>query len=165
MPRLTKPVDEDCVEFLFDKDIEPDGFYLAVGRRRSGKTSFFTRAASHLPSAKTSQIICILGAEGILEQWSQITHPFYIHIIDPKNPQSGVEVLQDIIEEQNRRVKFCRQHRLAFPPQWAVTLYIDDCGTLEEFMHSKQLKWISSNGRQVLSFFKNTKIRVACCSS
>jgi len=134
-------IHEECDEFIFEEEIEEYGYYLILGRRRSGKTTYMRHISQHLPVSFTAQHIVIAGAENIKEAWSELVHAYYIHDPTPT-------ILDTIIDEQNRRVKECRLAGIPFPKEWEVVLWIDDCGTYREFMQSKQMRKISSNGRQ-----------------
>lgn len=135
-------IDETCMEFDPDVELSDHGFYIFLGRRRSGKTTNMTHLSQHLKNAFTAQHIVISGNEQIKEIWSKLVHPFYIHDPDPA-------VLRKAINEQNRRVKICKQLGVRFPPEWEVVIWCDDCGPVREFMQSKEMRELASQGRNL----------------
>ena len=164
----------DLDEFDFATQILEYGYYLVLGKRRSGKTTMSRLISQHTARHKTAQHIVIAGNENIKEDWAEIVHPFYIHegySIDGKTKDASADIaisaLDQIIKEQQRRVRECKILGVPFPEEWKVILFIDDCGTIKKFMHSAQMKWLASNGRQIKAdiFVIIQKLTHACTES
>ncbi len=161
-------------EFDFATQLLEYGYYLVLGKRRSGKTTMARLVSQHTARHKTAQHVVIAGNENIKEQWAEIVHPIYIHdgfSIDGKTKDASSDVaiaaLDQIIKEQQRRVRECSILKVPFPEEWKVILFIDDCGTMKKFMHSPQMKWLASNGRQIKTdiFIIIQKLTHACTES
>jgi hypothetical protein len=128
-------------EFDFGTQILEDGYYPVFGRRRSGKTTSMILAASLTPFAKSAQHIIIASSPKVRAQWAKIVHTMFIH-------EPSKHILKTVLAEQIRRDNFCTAHKVTFPEEWKVVLFLDDCGDDYPFMHSAEMKKIASVGRQ-----------------
>lgn len=126
--------------FNFQTQIFPNGFYTCFGKRGSGKTTFMMHASQHMPFSNTAQHIVIGGSEKIRALWATIVHPIFIH-------EPSIAFLKLLIEEAQRRIKYCEENRYEFPKEWEIIVWLDDCGVYSEFMHCQEMRWLCSNGR------------------
>ncbi len=146
-------------EFCFSRQLLEYGYYLVVGKPRSGKTTVTRLIAQHFDTRNTAQAVVIAGNPNIRKCWAEIVHPMYILdgftlLPDSKgrdmNAEVAIAALDGFIKEQNRRIAFCEAENVEFPEEWKVNLFIDDCGSMSKFMRSAQMKWLVSNRRQIL---------------
>lgn len=112
------------------------------GRRGTGKTSLAQHLAQHSVCARTGNFIVIVGAEKVRQKWAKIVHPACIR--DP-----SLEYLDELIKTGNDIVKKFGDN---IPDYYKFDIYIDDCGTLDWFMNSSQLKWLAAIGRQIPAY-------------
>jgi len=128
------------LEFDFSKGFQENAFVTVFGPRGRGKTTISRLFTQLLPGARTSQHIFMIGGAKVKKLWAAVSHPYWVR--DP-----NVKELERLFELQERKEKICQQLNMPFPPEWEITLIIDDAGTFKEFMHSEILKQLSSNGR------------------
>jgi len=145
-------------EFDFETQLLEFGLYLVLGKPRSGKTTVSRLISQHLKSRNVAQAVVIAGNQKIKKDWAEIVHPMYIHdgfSLEPdakgkdKSAQVAIAALDQIIKEQQGREALCDAEGCAFPKEWELNLFIDDCGSMETFMRSAPMKWISNNRRQI----------------
>ena len=132
----------EMTEWDFTTRMPENFFYLVFGKRRSGKTTMMRLISQVLPFAFTYQHVVIAGSVAIRKLWAKIVHDFYIH-----DGSDETNILRVIIDEMQRRCRVCEHYNVPFPPEWELALYIDDCGSYAKFMHSKEMNWIASQGR------------------
>ncbi len=174
MPKLQEEQRYDIEEFDFKTQLEEFGYYLILGKRRSGKTTLARLMSQVVERTMLAQHIVIAGNANIKKNWAEVVHPFWIkegYTLDPKekggSAGKAIRILADIIRTQNERVEACDAKGVPFPEEWKVKLWIDDCGTMKKFMHSEEMKWLVSNGRQIKIdvFLIIQKLTHACTES
>lgn len=118
-----------------------NAFVVVFGTRDSGKSTLSRLFSQLLPTAFTSQHIFMVGTEKMKAFWRAVSHSYWV--MDP-----NIANLQKIVELQQRKIKYCNDNGLAFPEEWKVTVYIDDCGSYEHFLHHPLFDILAANGRQ-----------------
>lgn len=118
------------------------GFVLVLAKRGSGKSVYCAYMASRLPFVATGMAMAICGSEKVCQDWRQFIPNLYVHA-------ASIEVLDMVIQNQNKLAKYYATKSMPIPDELHVTLFIDDCASIPRIMKSKQLKYLASNSRHL----------------
>lgn len=129
-----------------------------LGKRRTGKTTLANLVIQKLYDAGHKRFIIFCGNKENIAEWQKIIPALYIHGAD-------INKLQELMDYQNKRVgddhlDFDRMERererrnpdyvpaeYNVPLSLQVTIVLDDLGYCTEFIKSKAMKELASNGR------------------
>ncbi len=121
------------------------GFYLILGKRNTGKTTWCTFLNQFVTSSKEGTVIVITDNDKLAEAWSKFVPKLYIY-------QPGDDdILKKINENQNNVMYSVRNHAIHnkkyVDNTMSLTLILDDVGCHDKIMNNKYLAKLASTGR------------------
>lgn len=137
---LSKPTLELNIHKWKINTMRKNNLCVILGQRGSGKTTFTKYLAVNSPYARTGNHIVFAGSLNVKMSWEEFVHPMFIKDAD-------INELQKIIETQDRLVAKFKKAKQEIPDEYTLTIYLDDCGCLIDFIHSRPVKWLAANAR------------------
>ena len=116
------------------------GFFLIIGKRGTGKSTYANYALQHSPVKSTGLFCVMCGSISVKQAWSNVIPKLFL--VDP-----GVEYLHTLRLEQEKHVSKYGEHNL--PDEHKVTLVLDDIAASKSIMRSKELQYLASNSRHL----------------
>lgn len=122
------------------KSLKKSGFFLVLGRRGRGKTTWSKYIGGRMTDIQEGTAIVMVGSERVRESWSDSVPSLYI--VDKSE-----EYLSMLCTGQDGHIK--KYGKKAFPKRHHVYIFFDDCASDRKFMTSKVVKYLASNSRQL----------------
>ena len=110
-----------------------------LGRRRAGKTTWGLRILGNLVD-KCNRFMAMCGNRDNIAEWAQVIDPLYVMMKD-------IAFLQKLRDYQDEKCSFYTLNGQEIPKKYKITIVLDDCGSDKQFMYSKIMKDLLSNGR------------------
>lgn len=147
-------------EFDFKTQIKEFSFWLIVGESMQNNTKLAQLISQVRDDRIAGNNIVIAGNANTKKLWSTIVDPAWMQIheaytLDPKeeggSAGKATRILAEVIRVQHLRVYQCHASGTPFPQKWEINLWIDGCGDMKKFMHSDEMKWLSSNSNRIMA--------------
>lgn len=138
--------------------LAPCATFGVFGKRRTGKSTLAAKVVAKLAESGVGRVVVYCGNRENQLEWARVVHPLFIHGKDLKHLDSVIE-WQDTRIGKDREAFEDAEHRKALedpsyhpreyeiPNHLRLIVILDDVGNSHEFMHSKTIRDLTSNGR------------------
>lgn len=121
------------------QNIKPCASVMVLGKRRSGKTTLSKHITQYLDS-KINRFVAFCGNLDAQVEWKSVIPPLFVH-------GKNLESLRNIVAQQDEMVSCYTEKKQDIPKEVRICIIMDDCGCDKDFLKTKVVKDLFSNGR------------------
>jgi len=130
--------------FDFDRLNNKNGFYLLLGKRNTGKTTWCRFINQHIQASRDGFVVLITQNERLKENWSH--HIPKLFIFQPED----ADIMKSIHVCMNNAIKSCERRGIdSQDNRLRLTFILDDVGSENKVMNNLGLKSLAANGRHI----------------
>jgi len=119
--------------------IEPNASIALLGKRRTGKTTWAKYILYHL-KPKINRYVALCGNKDNASEWKRTINPLYVM-------DKNIKFLEALRDYQDTKVSRYSQENMPIPKKYRICIVLDDCGSDKNFMFSRIMRDMLSNGR------------------
>ncbi len=146
MPAKQKKLEEEIVgdlkEWNVAEKLKTDGFYLFLGDRGSGKTTYTEVILQKDPFINQAIIVVMCGSAKVKANWCKSAPK--LQVIDP-----DIQYLRNMIKTQNAHTERYLDMGLALPPHLYVNLILDDFALFKKLMNDDVMQELAASSRNL----------------
>jgi len=131
----------DVQPYDFSK-LPKSGFYLMLGRRGRGKTTWSQYILQQLLYAQEGIIVIMVGSERVRQSWARIAPRLFVVDI-------STDYILKLCNDQDRKIEKYKSLGVPFPARHHVTFVLDDTASNRKFQKSQAMQYVASNSRQL----------------